>query len=158
MCGFFWKQISSPLPKKHKPFSVTNNSIGSQTAAAAKVGAAIVARVVCSGRSRIDDVICSWKGLKRGEKKEIEGALFPFLSFFFYGRIPLVIVDKSTLSLQLPTFLGSAYIGFGLCCYLRWTKLSKSCWFWWFSYIFSNFVESIVTYSFELFHWLTLAS
>ena len=28
------------------------------------------------------------------------------LPFSFCGRIPLVIVDKSTLSLELPTFLG----------------------------------------------------
>ena len=47
-----------------KPFSVTNNSVGSRTAAAGYVGAAIVDHVARSGSSRIDAVICNWKGLK----------------------------------------------------------------------------------------------
>ena len=46
-----------------KPFSVTNNSVGLQPTAARNVGAAIVAHVARSGRSRINAVICNWKGL-----------------------------------------------------------------------------------------------
>ena len=46
-----------------KPLSVTNNSVGSRTAAASKVGAAVVAHLAGSGRSRTDAVICGWKGL-----------------------------------------------------------------------------------------------
>ena len=40
-----------------KPLSVTNNNVDSRTAAAGNVGAAIVAHVARSGRSRIDAVI-----------------------------------------------------------------------------------------------------
>ena len=44
--------------------SVTNNSVGSRTATVGNVGAAVVAHVACSGRSRTNAVICNWKGLK----------------------------------------------------------------------------------------------
>ena len=42
-----------------KSFSVTNNSVGLQPTAARNVGAAIVAHVARSGRSRINAVICN---------------------------------------------------------------------------------------------------
>ena len=47
-----------------EPFSVTNNSVGSRTAAADIVGAAVVVHVAHSGRSWVDAVICNWKRLK----------------------------------------------------------------------------------------------
>ena len=47
-----------------KPLSVTNNSIGSRTAASGNVGAAILTNVARSCRSWIDGVICNWKGLE----------------------------------------------------------------------------------------------
>ena len=47
-----------------KPLSVTNNSVGLRTAAAGNEGAAFMAHVARSGRSRIDAVICNWKGLE----------------------------------------------------------------------------------------------
>ena len=47
------------LSTRLKPLSVTNNSVGSGTAAAADVGAAVVAHVASSGRSRIDAVFCN---------------------------------------------------------------------------------------------------
>ena len=46
-----------------KPLSVTNNIVGSRTAIAGNVGAAIVAHVVRSGRSRTNAAICNGKGL-----------------------------------------------------------------------------------------------
>ena len=42
-----------------QPILDTNNSVGSRTAAADNVGAAIVAYVALSGRSRTDVVICN---------------------------------------------------------------------------------------------------
>ena len=42
-----------------KPLSVTDNSVGSQTAAAGNVGVAIVAYVAHSVSSRTDAVICN---------------------------------------------------------------------------------------------------
>ena len=43
-------------PVKH--LSVTNNSVGSRTAAVVNMGAVVVVHVARSGRSRIDAVIC----------------------------------------------------------------------------------------------------
>ena len=40
------------------------NSVGSRTTAAGNMGAAIVAHVARSDRSRIDAVICNWKQLQ----------------------------------------------------------------------------------------------
>ena len=42
-----------------KPLLVTNNSVGSRTAAAGNVGASIVSHMACSGCSRTDAVICN---------------------------------------------------------------------------------------------------
>ena len=52
-----------PFPPSFKPLSVTNSSIGSRTAAAGNVGAAIVAHLAGSVRSRTDVIICNWKVL-----------------------------------------------------------------------------------------------
>ena len=49
--------IQSSLPISLKPFSVTNNSFGSQMAVADQVDAAVSANVARSGRSRTDAVI-----------------------------------------------------------------------------------------------------
>ena len=57
----FWGTTTQAL-------SVTNNSVGPRTAAVGKVGTAIVAHVARSGRSRIDAVICNWKGLQCSKK------------------------------------------------------------------------------------------
>ena len=42
-----------------KPLSVTNNSVGSRTAAAGNLSAAVVFQVACSGRLRTDAVTCN---------------------------------------------------------------------------------------------------
>ena len=53
-----------------KPFSVTNNRVGLQTAAVGHVhaSAAIVAHVALSIRLRNDAVFCNWKGFKTFHK------------------------------------------------------------------------------------------
>ena len=45
-----------------KPFSVTNNSVGTRMATVSQVGHNSSTHVACSGRSRTNAVICSWNG------------------------------------------------------------------------------------------------
>ena len=63
LLSFVWKWDHDQAVCTHwaSPPSVTNDSVGSRTAAACNVGAAIVAHVACSGCSRIDAVRCNWK-------------------------------------------------------------------------------------------------
>ena len=48
-----------------------NNSVGSRTAAAGNVGAAIVTHVACNVRSRTDAVVHNWKGLRTEKESQI---------------------------------------------------------------------------------------
>ena len=55
--------IVTPIMMTLVPISATNNSVGSRTAAAGNMSAAIVAHLAHSGHSRTDAVICNWKGI-----------------------------------------------------------------------------------------------
>ena len=72
LVGFIVKKRSTSW--KSKPLSVTNNCVGSRTAAVVNVGnvgAAFIAHVARRDRSRTDAFICNLKGPKitRGLKK-----------------------------------------------------------------------------------------
>ena len=57
-----WRPLCHDVASK-AAFS-SNNSVGSRTAAADNMDAAIVAQVTLSGHLRTDAVICNWKELK----------------------------------------------------------------------------------------------
>ena len=61
--GLFNPMNPSTWKPSLKPFSVMKNIIDSRMVTAGYVGAAVVADVARSGRSRTDAVICNWKGL-----------------------------------------------------------------------------------------------
>ena len=60
-------RVACHVKKKHlknlKPLSFTSKNVGSQTTAASHVGHDSSEQVALSSRSRIDVVICNWKGL-----------------------------------------------------------------------------------------------
>ena len=70
------------------PYSDTNNSVGSRTAAVGNVGAAVVVHVASNVRSQIAAVICNWKGLKNS-------STFSTWKSFVKDLVPNVS-DKST--------------------------------------------------------------
>ena len=73
-------------PVLFMPLLVTSTSVSSRTATVGNVGAAIVAHMVCSGRSRIDADICNWKDSGHG------GLFSNFSPWFWRPRRQIFLV------------------------------------------------------------------
>lgn len=66
----------------------------------------LMLNTVCKSSSLMAKLINVRLLLKANQEQQLCSILSFFLRLSRNGRIPLVIVDKSTLSLELPTFLG----------------------------------------------------